>query len=120
MAVVKFNTPGEFLAELKQDCQQIDRGIVRVTNLYRGSTVSPSLHHLSVVATARVGRDLVRLDYYCGDLWQIGEQDSPHDQHVRSGSAGRGVGGDAVNKRLGRVASLSSPYHSPLTMEDKR
>ena len=44
MAVVKFNNPGEFLAELKQDCQQVDRGIVRVTNLYRGSTVSPSLH----------------------------------------------------------------------------
>ena len=82
MAVVKFNNPGEFLAELKQDCQQIARGIVRVTSLYRGSTVSPSLHHLSVVATARVGRDLVRLDYYCGDLWQIGDQDSPHDQHV--------------------------------------
>jgi hypothetical protein len=82
MATVKFNYPGEFLAELKQDCQQVDRGIVRVTTLYRGSTGSPGMRHLSVVATARVGRDLVRLDCYCGDLWQIGDQDSPHDQQV--------------------------------------
>ncbi len=30
---------------------------------------------LSVVATTRIGDDVVRCEYYCGDLWQMGDND---------------------------------------------
>ena len=77
MPIVKFNAPEEFLAELTKDVALVDRQIVRATNLYRQSTYSPGVQHLSVVATARVGSDIVRLDLYCGDLWHIERQDTP-------------------------------------------
>jgi len=74
MAIVRFNVYDEFLAELTKDIELVDRRIVRITNLYQGSTVSPSLKHLSVVATAKVGVDIVRLDVYCGDVWGLNTQ----------------------------------------------
>jgi antirestriction protein ArdC len=48
MALVKFNDPTEFLTELEWDRDHVDRQIVRVTNLYRTSTVSPAIRHLSL------------------------------------------------------------------------
>jgi len=49
---------------------------VRLTNFYRPSQRVPSIQHLSVVATARVGRDIIRLEVYCGDLWHL-DRDQP-------------------------------------------
>lgn len=69
MATVRFNIPDEFLAELEKAQSLVQRGIVRITHLYRDSIFSPIIRHLNVVATTRIGDDVVRCEYYCGDLW---------------------------------------------------
>jgi hypothetical protein len=69
--MVRFSDPREFLEELAKDREHIERRIVRLTNFYRPSQRVPSIQHLSVVATARVGRDIIRLEVYCGDLWHL-------------------------------------------------
>jgi len=74
-ATVRFNIPDEFLAELEKDQPLVQRGIVRITHLYRDSTFSPIIRHLSVVATTRIGDDVVRCEWYCGDLWQMEDND---------------------------------------------
>jgi len=76
MGTVKFNDVEEFLGEMAKDRDCVDRHLVRVTNLFRSSTVSPIIRHLSVVATARVGSDIVRLESYCGDIWQMAPRDT--------------------------------------------
>jgi hypothetical protein len=75
MATVRFSIPDEFLAELEKDQPLVHQGIVRITHLYRDSTLSPVICHLSVVATTRIGDDVVRCEYYCGDLWQMEDSD---------------------------------------------
>jgi hypothetical protein len=75
MATVRFNIPDEFLAELEKDQPLVHRGIVRITHLYRDSKLSPVIRHLSVVATTRIGDDVVRCECYCGDLWQMEDND---------------------------------------------
>jgi hypothetical protein len=75
MATVRFNIPDEFLVELEKDQPLVHRGIVRITHLYRGSKLSPIIRHLSVVATTRIGDDVVRCECYCGDLWQMEDND---------------------------------------------
>jgi len=75
MATVRFNVPDEFLAELEKYQPLIHRGIVRITHLYRDSKLSPIIRHLSVVATTRIGDDVVRCEWYCGDLWQMEDND---------------------------------------------
>ena len=77
--MIRFNVPEEFLAEVEKDKQGIASKIVRVTNLYRQSTVSPVIRHLFVVATYKVTGEIVRLDYHAGDLWRM-EQ----DEHTRA------------------------------------
>ena len=76
MPIVQFNAVDEFLAELTTDRTQVDRKLVRVTNLYQQSTQVPSLQYVSVVATARVATDIVRLDVYCGEVWNVDTQHS--------------------------------------------
>ena len=71
MPIVQFNNIEEFLAELTTDFVHLDRKLVRVTNLYRQSAQSPIIHYVSVVATARVAADLIRLDVHCGELWSV-------------------------------------------------
>ena len=61
MATVRFTIPDEFLAELEKDQPLVQRGIVRITHLYRDSTLSPLIRPRSVVATTRIGDDVVRL-----------------------------------------------------------
>lgn len=75
MATVRFTIPDEFLAELEKDQRLVQRGIVRITHLYRDSTFSPIIRHLSVVATTPIGDDIVRCECYCGDLWQMTDND---------------------------------------------
>lgn len=65
---VRFNDVEEFLAELEHDRERIDRGIVRVTKTLTQTAQLP-IQQLAVVATARVGDTVVRLERYCGDLW---------------------------------------------------
>ncbi|SRR5712692_4178942 len=75
MATVRFNVPDEFLAELETDQPLVQRGIVRITHLYRDSKLRPVIRHLSVVATTRIGDDVVCCECYCGDLWQMEDND---------------------------------------------
>jgi hypothetical protein len=74
MPLVQFNTVEEFLAELAADLDTLDRHLVRVTNLYQQSTQMPVIQYVSVVATARVATDIIRLDVYCGELWNVDTQ----------------------------------------------
>lgn len=74
MPIVQFNTVNEFLAELTTDLTQVDRKLVRVTHLYQQSKQAPSLQYVSVVATARVATDIIRLDVYCGEVWNVNTQ----------------------------------------------
>jgi len=75
--MVRFNDVNEFLENLDKDRDLVDRRIVHVTNLYRASKLTASIQHLSVLATARISGEIVRLEVYCGDLWGITHQDEP-------------------------------------------
>jgi hypothetical protein len=79
MAIVQFNSVQELLAELTADLAQLDRRLVRVTNLYQQSPQTPIIQCVSVVATARVAADILRLDVFCGDVWSA---DTPHNTPV--------------------------------------
>jgi hypothetical protein len=70
--MVQFNDVHEFLENLDKDRDLVERRIVRVTNLYRQSKLTASIQHLSVLATARISGEIVRLEVYCGDLWNLG------------------------------------------------
>lgn len=74
MPVVQFNNEQEFLAELTADLEKLDRQLVRVTNLYQQSKQMPIIQYVSVVATARVATDILRLDVYCGEVWNVDTQ----------------------------------------------
>lgn len=75
ITVVKFNSPAEFVEELKADAEKVDRGIVRVTQQFASSNLSPNVRSASIVATARIGDQIIRLDRYCGDLWGMDSAD---------------------------------------------
>ena len=51
MATTKFNVVEEFCTEIENDAPEIDRGIVRITDMYRGSTVSPDIRHIFAMAS---------------------------------------------------------------------
>ena len=70
MITVEFATPSEFLAELRKDSRQVERGIVRVAACRRASAISPVLL-VSVVGTARIGADTYRVECVCGALCGI-------------------------------------------------
>jgi hypothetical protein len=74
MPIVQFNSVEEFLTELTADLAQLDRKLVRVTNLYQQSRQTPIIQYVSVVATARVAAEILRLDVYCGEVWNVDTQ----------------------------------------------
>ena len=74
MITVEFATPSEFLAELRKDSRQVERGIVRVAACRRASAIS-SVLLVSVVGTARVGADIYRVESICGALCGIERND---------------------------------------------
>ena len=74
MTIVQFNSVEEFLTELTADLAQLDRQLVRVTNVYQQSRQTPIIQYVSVVATARVAADILRLDVYCGEVWNVDTQ----------------------------------------------
>ena len=72
--VVKFNSVEEFLEELKKSPPSDN--IVRHTTSYLNSTISPNINHVSVLASyLNKQGQIVRLVYYCGDVWGIGTED---------------------------------------------
>ena len=74
MPIVQFNSVEEFLTELTADLAQLDRQLVRMTNIYLQSRQTPIIQYVSVVATARVAADILRLDVYCGEVWNVDTQ----------------------------------------------
>lgn len=84
---VKFTSVEEFCDELRKEKGNIERRIVRVTNLYTQSKMAASIKHVQVISTFLVcafpsalpaaGPNIVRLERYCGDIWGIGNQDQP-------------------------------------------
>ena len=99
MPIVQFNNTEEFLAELAADLDKLDRHLVRVTNLNQQSSQLPVIQYVSVVATARVATDIIRLDVYCGELWNVDTQHNAPvltkveavQQHLRASCAQLGV-----------------------------
>ncbi len=77
--IVKFNDPGEFIEELKREYGQpgiAEPVILRLTTLTSMSSMSPNIHHVSVVATFKDSRgDVVKLEKYVGDVWGLGQDD---------------------------------------------
>jgi len=71
MQIVKFNQVDEFCEELEREQNNIDRGIVRVTNSWQQSKLSSNISHVSVIATCSIKGQIVRLDRYCGDHWGL-------------------------------------------------
>ena len=79
MGTTRFTSPEEFIEELERDKDMIDRSIVRLTNLFTLTKVSPNIQHQSVVATYKLlGRpnDIVRMEHFVGQLWGL-ERDKP-------------------------------------------
>lgn len=77
MATVKFNDVEEWGEELRTDLP--DRGIVRLSYLFKPSRITPNIRHVLLVATHTVTRpggpphQLVRFEKYIGDLWGLNQ-----------------------------------------------
>lgn len=79
MPIVKFNSVDEFCEELEKDAVavEVDRNIVRLTNLFTLHSALPNVRHVKVLANYSVQGQIVRLEHYCGDLWGMKvEQDN--------------------------------------------
>ncbi len=78
--LLKFNDVTEYCEELKKEKDNVDRKIVRVTNQTGPTSLSPSIRNLSVISTFVVGFSyppvVVRLEYFCGQLWGFENQDT--------------------------------------------
>jgi len=78
--LVRFNQVEEFCDELRREQGNIERRIVRLTNLYTPSKLSVNIQIVQVVATFLVcafpaalppaQSQIVRLERYCGDIWE--------------------------------------------------
>ena len=81
MMKVKFNAAQEFLEELQADHASglVFRRLVRLTNVYTTSSISPNIKHVSVAASYIVKHpddlQLAELMRDCGDVWNIPESD---------------------------------------------
>jgi len=72
--MVVFHAVEEFLKELETDKDLVERKIVRLTNLYQHSKMTPVIRHLFVAATYKAAGEVVQFKQYIGDLWNA-EQD---------------------------------------------
>lgn len=83
--LVRFNSVEEFCDELRKEKGNIQRRIVRVTNLYIPTRLTPNIQYVSVLSTfiagpfldaaPRAGETIVRLEHHCGDIWSRGGTD---------------------------------------------
>ena len=77
VTTVIFSSVEEFLDEINIDRDKIDRSIVRCTQRFVSSSSLPQLKNLSVVATYRVGDQIVKLESPCGTTCMIKTEDDP-------------------------------------------
>jgi len=85
MKVKFYSTTEEFCAELEKDAiNLIDCQIVRCTNLYEASGLSPNIHHVTFFAAYSIDGEIVELKRYCGDIWGINKE---ADQKVQDSAA---------------------------------
>lgn len=73
MPRVKFNMVTEFAEEIKKDAEHIDRNIVRVTQSFKQSELSPKIKLVYFIGTYSVDGQVVKLERYCGDVWGVSE-----------------------------------------------
>jgi hypothetical protein len=66
--MIVFSAVEEFLKELETDKALIERKIVRLTNLYHYSPMTPFIRYLSVAATYKTTGEIVQFTQYIGDL----------------------------------------------------
>jgi len=67
--MVVFNAVEEFLKELETDKELVERKIVRLTNLYQQSQMTPGIRHLFVAAAYKGAGEIVQFKQYVGDRW---------------------------------------------------
>lgn len=72
--IVEFDTVTEFMTELRKDRKRVVRKIVRITQV-RARSLIAFVTECHVVATARVGQEIYRLDCFCGALCGLPEAD---------------------------------------------
>lgn len=97
MATVKFTSVLEFLEELEKEKGNIRLKIVRLTNLFSPIPNLAPIKSLTVVATAKVKEDIVHLNRYCGQIWDIDKTDS--ETYKRAEAVHKQI--EEVAKRLG-------------------
>jgi len=94
MAIVKFNSVEEFSDELRKEKGNIERRIVRLTDLFTPSKLSPNIRLVQVIATFIVcafpaalpaaGPHIVRLERYCGDIWPLSGTAPPSEADLKT------------------------------------
>ena len=66
--IVKFSNVDEFIGELREEKNHVDRSIVRVTQ--RSSyKESPSILNLSIIATCIIKNQIVIFEHFCGQIF---------------------------------------------------
>jgi len=70
MSSIKFTNVPEFLEELNKDRELVDRGIVRITKGFKHTGPNGLFISLDVIASAKVGEDVVVLTRHCGQFMQ--------------------------------------------------
>jgi len=79
MSKIQFTDTTEFLEELTKDHDLVDRHIVRLTRSYHRTGPNGLFLALEVIATAKVGEDVVVLTRLCGQFMQ--NPNFPKDTH---------------------------------------
>ncbi len=103
MATAKFTSVEEFLEELnKEDAagkfdnpgwSWPESTILRLTNLFSPIPNLGPIRSLTVVATVKVRDDIIRLNRYCGQIWDMEKTDN--DTYKRA---------EAVHKQIEEAA----------------
>lgn len=71
MLKVRFNMVDEFCEEMKKDKDIIDRKIIRVTQSFTPSHMTPNIRIVEVLASYSVSGQIVRLEKRCGEFWGV-------------------------------------------------
>jgi len=80
--MVIFHAVEEFLKELEKDKDLVERKIVRLTNLYQQSQMTPVIRHLFVAATYKVAGEIVQFKQHVGDLWNAEQDKKPLEKSI--------------------------------------
>ena len=64
MGCISFNDLTQFIHELQQGRRYLDRRLVRMAEIDNEGFWSSPIHRKHVIATARVGLDIIRLDIF--------------------------------------------------------